>query len=161
MQNRLSSPALVGYLAGLLLAGCSGTHESGQAAVRPTPRLAAPPATNVPALVGMSIDKLSERLGPSQHLPPDLANSLEGVVSAANLNRQDSLASFRTGGLTLLASYDVRTRQVRDLLLLGQREDSLMAQGTLRASARDYLVLPIFRVNKPGRLVGLRIIALK
>ncbi|RZK28621.1 MAG: hypothetical protein EOO63_10835 [Hymenobacter sp.] len=125
------------------------------------PRLATPPATNVPALLGMSIDKLSERLGPSQHLPPGFANPLEVVVSAADLNRQDSLASFRTGGLTVLASYDAHTRQVRDLLLLGQREDSLMAQGTLRANARDYLVLPVFRVNKPGRLVGLRVVALK
>ncbi|RZK29735.1 MAG: hypothetical protein EOO63_08400, partial [Hymenobacter sp.] len=85
MQKRFSSLTPVSYLVGLLLgssllAGCSGTHEPGQATAWPTPRLATPPATNVPALLGMSIDKLSERLGPSQHLPPGFANPLEVVV---------------------------------------------------------------------------------
>jgi hypothetical protein len=164
MQNRLSPPTLVIYLAGLLLlssswlASCSGTHESRQVAA--TPSRSIRPTTNVPALLGVSIDELHERLGPGRPLPPDFINPLEVLGNDINTVRQDSLASFRTGGLTLVASYDARTRQVRDLLLLGRREDSLMAQGTLQANARNYLVLPIFRLNKPGRLLGLRVVTL-
>ncbi|GAB3635835.1 hypothetical protein GCM10027422_14250 [Hymenobacter arcticus] len=156
---------MVNYLAGLLLAGsswlagCSGTHESGQAAAPPASHLGAiAPVTNVPALLGVSIDGLSKRLGPAQALPSGFANPLQVLTGTPGANRQDSLTSFRMGGLTLLASYDARTRQVSDLLLLGHREDSLMAQGSLRANARDYLVLPVFRANKPGHLIGLRVV---
>lgn len=164
MQNRFSRLTLVTCLAGLLLgsgclAGCSGTHESRHVAATPSRRIV--PTTNVPALLGVSIDGLHERLGPGQPLPPGVVNTLQVQVNDIETARQDSLASFRTGGLTLVASYDARTRQVSDLLLLGRREDSLMAQGTLKANARNYLVLPIFRLNKPGRLLGLRIVALK
>ncbi|RZL14695.1 MAG: hypothetical protein EOO62_04770 [Hymenobacter sp.] len=165
MQKRSLYPTLVAYLAGLLLlsssglAGCSGTHESRQVAAAPS-RSIIGPTTNVPALLGVSIDGLHERLGPARPLPPDFASSLQVLGSDVETVRQDSLTSFRTGGLTLVASYDARTRQVRDLLLLGRREDSLMAQGTLQANARHYLVLPVFRLNKPGRLLGLRIVAL-
>lgn len=165
MQNRSSSSKPVAYLVGLLLvgsswlAGCSGTHESRQVAA--TPSRSTAPTTNIPALLGVSIDGLHERLGPAQPLPLGFVNPLEVLGNPADNAQQDSLASFRTGGLTLVASYDARTRQVRDLLLLGHREDSLMAQGTLHTNARNYLVLPVFRVNKPGRLLGLRIVALK
>lgn len=165
MQKKLLPTTLLNYLPGWLLvgsgwlAGCSGTHESRQVAATPS-RISAP-ATNVPALLGVSIDGLHERLGPAQPLPPGFVNPLDMVSNPTGVNRPDSLVSFRAGSLTLLASYDARTRQVRDLLLLGHREDSLMAQGTLQTNARDYLVLPVFRVNKPGRLIGLRIVALK
>ncbi|MDJ0365422.1 hypothetical protein QMK33_09670 [Hymenobacter sp. H14-R3] len=166
MQNRPSSPTLVNYLAGLLLAGsswligCSGTHESGQAIATPAPHLVnIAPVANVPALLGVSIDGLSRRLGPARSLPPGFANPLQVLAGTPGSDRQDSLTSFRTGGLTVLASYDARTRRVSDLLLLGHREDSLMAQGTLRTNARNYLVMPVFRANKPGHLIGLRIVA--
>jgi hypothetical protein len=165
MQNRLSYPTLITYLAKLLLlssgwlASCSGTHESRQVAATPSRSIV--PTTNVPALLGVSIDGLRERLGPGRALPPGFVNPLQVQGNEVETVRQDSLASFRTGGLTLVASYDARTRQVSDLLLLGRREDSLMAQGALQANAHNYLVLPIFRLNKPGRLLGLRVVALK
>ncbi len=142
------------------LASCSGTHEPGQLAAPPPPVAISAPTTNVPALLGVSIDGLHKRLGPAQPLPPGFANLTEIVGGAGSLSKQDSVTSFRTGGLTLVASYDARTRQVRDLLLLGRREDSLMAKATLRANASSYFVLPIFRPDKPGHLLGLRVIAL-
>jgi hypothetical protein len=166
MQIGVRYTKLLRHVAWLLLASsacltsCSGTHEPGQVAPTP-PRMGTPaPTTNVPALLGVSIDGLYERLGPAQPLPPDLADPAEIFGRDTNLTKQDSVASFRTGGLTLLASYDAHTRRVDDLLLLGRREDSLMARSTLRANARDYLVLPVFRVNEPGHLLGLRIVSL-
>ncbi|QKG56246.1 hypothetical protein GKZ68_06065 [Hymenobacter sp. BRD128] len=146
---------------GLLLASgwlgaCSGAHESTQTAT--AVHAGAAPTTNVPALVGLSIDDLYSRLGAKQPLPVSLANAAE-VLSAVNqATKQDSLATFKTGGLTLIANFNASTRQVRDLLLLGHHEDSLMARATLRSSATQYLVLPVFASNRPNYLLGLRIV---
>jgi hypothetical protein len=140
------------------LASCSGTHEHVHlTTMTPHVRPAAPTA-NVPALLGASIDGLRDRLGPGQPVPVGLINPLELFGDRAGAEKQDSLLSFQTGGLTLLANYDVRTRQVRDLLLLGRHEDSLMARAALRSSATNYLVMPVFRPDKPNHLLGLRVV---
>ncbi len=73
----------------------------------------------------------------------------------------DSLVAFRSGGLTLVASYNIRTGQVRDLLVLGRHEDSLMARASLRTNARNYLIMPVFLANKPNHLLGLRIVSVR
>jgi hypothetical protein len=142
------------------LAACSGAHESAQATVAAT-HAGAAPTTNVPALVGMSIDDLHRRLGVAQTPPPSLTDPSGPLAGQNEQAMQDSVVTFQTGGLTLVASYDVHTRQVRDLLLLGHHEDSLMARATLRSNASSYLVLPVFRVDKPNSLLGLRIVATK
>jgi hypothetical protein len=142
------------------LAACSGAHESAQLSAS-VARAGAAPATNVPALVGLSIDELQRRLGAAQAASASLTDPSGPVAAQSEQAMQDSVVAFHTGGLTLLASYDARTRHVRDLLLLGQHEDSLMAKATLRSNASNYLVLPVFRVNKPNSLLGLRIVAIK
>jgi hypothetical protein len=112
------------------------------------------PTADVPALLGASIDGLRQRLGPSQPLPPHIAAALPD----ATLRLADSVATFRTGGLTLVASYNARSRQVRDLLLLGHHEDSLMGRAHLRANSPNYLIMPVFAAGNSFRLLGLRII---
>jgi len=139
------------------LAACSGAHESTQGVTAAHARAAA--TTNVPALVGMSIDDLHRRLGSSQEAPASLTDPNGPLAGQDEQAMQDSVVTFQAGGLTLVASYDIHTRQVRDLLLLGQHEDSLMAKATLRPNAGSYLVLPVFRVDKPNSLLGLRIVA--
>lgn len=133
----------------LALSACSGTHEPAQTPAASQPRGSIAPTTNVPALVGASIDGLRRRLGPTQPLPAGFGDPVMAP---------DSVLAFRTGGLLLLASYDARTRQVRDLLLLGRHEDSLMARATLRTSSPSYLVLPVFRTGSANHLLGLRVI---
>jgi len=114
---------------------------------------------NVPALIGLTIDELAGRLGPRQPLPASFAALAEEEPAATNQAvSPDSLASFQTGGLTLIASYSTRSRQVHDLLVLGHNEDSLMARAALRSSARQYLVLPVFASDRPSYLLGLRVI---
>jgi len=140
------------------LAACSGAHESAQVTVAAAHAGAAATA-NVPALVGMSIDDLHSRLGSSQEPAASLTNPNGPLASRSEHTVRDSVVAFQTGGLTLIASYDAHTRQVRDLLLLGQHEDSLMAKATLRSNASNYLVLPVFRADKPNSLLGLRIVA--
>ena len=166
MQTKASSNPVFWCITWLLLAGsswlagCSGAHEPGQVATTPLRMGMSAPTTNVPALLGVSIDGLYKRLGPAQPLPSGFTNQVEVFERDINSDQQDSVTSFRTGGLTLVASYDARTRRVRDLLLLGRREDSLMAKSALRTNASNYLVLPVFRANKPSHLIGLRVVLL-
>lgn len=137
------------------LANCSGAHEPAQRSTEPARTLVEiKPTANVPALLGKSIDDLRRQLGPDQQLPTGLRDSQEYLTPYAT----DSATMFRLGGLQLVASYDTRTRRISDLLLLGRHEDSLLHRATLRVNASGYLVLPVFRVNKPGVLLGLRVI---
>lgn len=140
---------------GLLLLGCSGGREPHHMPASVAVHAQVTPTTNIPALLGASIDGLQQRLGPSRPLPPHLT----AVLPETAFNLTDSLTTFRTGGLTLIASYDARSRQVRDLLLLGHHEDSLMGRAHLRANAPNYLVMPVFYADKSFRLLGLRVIA--
>ncbi|AMR26041.1 hypothetical protein A0257_02280 [Hymenobacter psoromatis] len=164
MRDRAKNLLAHGYRTSLRLAacwavaGCSGAHEPAQTAPTP-PRASVVATANVPALLGKSIDSLRGKLGPAQALPANYKDPLETITAAAPTT--DSLAAFRTGGLTVVASYDARTRQVRDLLVLGQHEDSLLARASLRASARNYLIMPVFFANKPGHLLGVRVVAIK
>ncbi|RZK28815.1 MAG: hypothetical protein EOO57_20440 [Hymenobacter sp.] len=137
------------------MAGCSGGREPHHAPAPGTVRAQVAPTANIPVLLGASIDGLRQRLGPSRPLPPHLAAALP----EATLQLADSVATFRTGGLTLVASYDARSRQVRDLLLLGHHEDSLMGRAHLRVNAPNYLVMPVFYTDNSFRLLGLRVIA--
>lgn len=144
--------------AGLLLAGCSGAHEPTHGvAAAGTKHAQIASTANVPALLGISIDSLRARLGPPQPLPPPLRANVAALAGAAN--GRDSVATFRTGGLIIAASYDARSRRVRELLLLGHHEDSLMGRAALRANAPTYLILPVFYAGSSSRLLGLRIIA--
>lgn len=142
------------------LAACSGAHESAQVASA-THVAAAAATTNVPALLDLSIDDLHRRLGVAQMPPASLVDPSGPIAGRNEQAMQDSVVTFQTGGLTLVASYDIHTRQVRDLLVLGQHEDSLMARAALRSNASGYLVLPVFRIDKPSSLLGLRVVATK
>ena len=149
-----------GILAGSAsaLAACSGAHEPARVPVSGgAARSTVAPTANVPALLGKSIDGLRRDLGPAA-LPKDFVDPLLALADSAQL--PDSIKAFRTGGLTIVASYDARTRQVRDLLLLGRHEDSLMGRASLRSNAAEYLVLPVFCVGSPNRLLGLRVVAI-
>jgi hypothetical protein len=152
-------PRLGGWLllGGVWLSACSGTHEPVQTPLAAHARVAA--TANVPALVGLSIDNLQRRLGPTQPVPVAFATPAAILGADDSLTSQDSVASFKAGTLTLIACYSSRTRQVHDLLLLGHHEDSLMARAALRPNASKYLVLPVFGTNKPNYLVGLRVVA--
>lgn len=144
---------------GLLLAGCSGAHESRHVPAADIVHAQVAPTTNVPALVGASIDGLRQRLGASVPLPAGLRTGAATAVLQGVVGEADSVATFRTGGLLLLASYDAHSRRVRDLLLLGHHEDSLMGRARLRTNADGYLVMPIFYIGNSFRLFGLRVIA--
>ncbi len=143
--------------AGVLLAACSRTHEPRHVAANDIVRTQVAPTADVPALLGVSIDGLHQRLGQARPLPAALAASMP----ESRLALPDSVTTFRTGGLTVVASYNARSREVRDLLLLGHHEDSLMGRARLQANAPNYLVMPVFYNGDAYRLLGLRVIATK
>ena len=165
MRSRAVNLLAVSYRASLLYAacwlasGCSGAHEPTQTLPN-VPRTSVAPTANVPALLGKSIDALRTKLGAAQQMPRSFMDPVV-ASSAAPSGSADSLEAFRTGGLTLVASYDARTREVRDLLIVGRHEDSLMARASLQASARNYLIMPVFYSGRHNHLLGLRVISTK
>lgn len=146
---------------GLGLPGCSGSHEPSRVMPAQVGHVQVAPTTNVPALLGNSIDELRQRLGPPQPLPAQFATSEASFLLYTSRDRLDSLAVFRTGGLLLLATYDAHSRRVRDFLLLGHHEDSLMGRAHLRSGAANYLIMPVFQDVRSFRLLGLRVIPTK
>jgi hypothetical protein len=141
--------------------GCSGAHEQHRVPLPPAEHVQVAPTTDVPALLGISIDGLRQRLGTPQPLPKRFATSEASRLLYTSQGRLDSLMVFRTGGLVVLASFNIHSRQVRDLLLLGRHEDSLMGRARLQPNAANYLVMPVFHDNRSFRLLGLRIIPTK
>ncbi|MFD1872978.1 hypothetical protein [Hymenobacter bucti] len=152
--------AVLGLSLGLGLAACSGAHEQHRGALPPAPVQVAP-TTDVPALLGASIDEVRRRLGPAQPLPGRFTASQASMLFYAGQGPADSVTTFRTGGLLVLASYNAHSRRVRDFLLLGHHEDSLMGRARLHTSAANYLVMPVFYDNRSFRLLGLRVIPVK
>ncbi|TPG66632.1 hypothetical protein EAH73_09585 [Hymenobacter nivis] len=146
-------PLLLLAAAAQLACSRAREHEDSPAAhglVAPA-RTAATPAVNVAAVVGHSIDEVRRQLGPARALPA-------GFEDPMGRSANDSTLAFRPQGLMVLASYDARTRQVLDLLVLGNDEEALMRRTGLLAGAPGYLLLPVFAASHRTRLVGLRIV---
>jgi len=145
-------PLLLLAAAGQL--ACSRAHEREDTAARvpvSPARTAAAPAVNVAAAVGRTIDEVRQLLGPARALPA-------GFQDPVKRSGTDSTLVFQPRGLTVVASYDARTRHVLDLLVLGNDEDALMRRAGLQAESPAYLLLPVFALNRSTRLVGLRIV---
>ncbi|WP_426060160.1 hypothetical protein [Hymenobacter sp. B1770] len=142
------------------MGACSGSHEpphdlatgSAPAMVQHKTIL------DVPSLLALSIDGLSQKIGPRQPMPTGFVDPI--LVPLAKQNEQlDSTLLFHHKGMKLVASYDFHTRRVSNLLILGADEDKLMAEANLRLSSERYLVLPVFRVGQVSKILGVRVIA--
>ncbi|WP_310392092.1 hypothetical protein [Hymenobacter sp.] len=151
--------AVLFVVGGGLVGACSGTHEPLQD--RAAPVVAVPlrsgAKVDVPGLLGLSIDEVSQRLGPRLPVPAGFVDPVVAPLVQRNAPL-DSMVLFRHQGLALVASYDHRTRRVSDLLLLGSNESELMSRGQLQIGAAKYLVLPVFQERHPTRLLGLRVV---
>ncbi|WP_460620045.1 hypothetical protein [Hymenobacter ruber] len=148
----------------LLLVGvgaCSGAHEPNHD--RAAPSAAAPalklPQLNVSALLPLTIDEISQQLGPRLPMPDSFTDPTR-VPSIHSDERLDSTVLFQHRGLTMVVGYDARTRRVNELLLMGSNENDLMTRSGLQLNSPDYLVLPFFQRNRPTQLMGLRVLAL-
>ncbi|MDO7853860.1 hypothetical protein [Hymenobacter convexus] len=141
------------------LSACSGAHEQVRehttARTRPAGRPTA--GVDVPSLLNLSFDEMSQRVGPSQPLPAGFSDPTVAPMPQHNAPL-DSMALFRRSGVALVVAYDYKTRRVNDLLLLGNNENELMSRANLQLGADRYLVLPVFRAHQPTELMGLRVL---
>ena len=149
---------LFGALTGVVGA-CSGAHDPNHD--RPVPISAVPvrPAIglNVPSLLSLSIDEMTQRVGPLLRVPPSFADPT--LVPLIQRNEpMDSTVLLQRHGLVIVVAYDYHTRRVTDLLLLGGDEDELMRRAQLQLGAAHYLVLPVYQAHQPTQLMGLRVL---
>ena len=139
---------------------CSGAHEKPKdrngAVGGPARKLAL--VLDVPAMVGASIDELRRQLGPAGAVPNQLADPA-ALAHVRNADAYDSAAAFRRRGVTVVATFDTRTRQVSDLLVLGKNEQTVIQQANLDVDSPDYLLLTVFDAHNTSRFLGLRVVS--
>lgn len=113
---------------------------------------------NVPALVGRSIDQVRQRLGP----PRETRRQPIGLEPTAEQMRTTKgegwINTFEHDGTTIVVTFNARTREVNDLVLLGSNEDELLRRGNLEFVADKYLVLPVTDPAAPSKIVGVRVV---
>ena len=140
---------------------CSGAHEPNRDRAAPAVATAALklPRLDVPALLPLSVDEISRKLGPPRPVPDAFLDPTR-VLSIHTNEQPDSTALFRSRGLTMVVAFDARTRRVNELLLMGANENELMNWSGLQLNSPEYLVLPFFQRRRPTQLMGLRVMAL-
>jgi hypothetical protein len=144
-----------------LVGACSGAHEAKHDSISTVAvPLNDPPRLDVPGLLALSIEEVGHRLGPPRPVPPALRDPTL-LPQPQQHEPLDSAALFQYRGLNIVVSYDYPTRQVKDLMLMGDNEDELMNQGRLQLGSANYLVLPIFQQSRPTELMGLRVLPSK
>lgn len=144
-------------VAASLMVACSGVQDPHHKRLTPVAAVPAAPTAvvDIPGLLNLSIDELSRPLGPPRPIPAGFVDPTLSVRSQT----LDSTTLFQHHGLSIIASYDYRTRRVSDLLLLGSDENRLMSAAQLQLGADRYLVLPVFEARRPTQLLGLRVLA--
>ena len=153
-------PVLVLFLA-LGMGACTGSHEPPyDRAMGPAPMMVRNEhVLDLPSLLTLTIDGLSQRIGPRLPVPAGFLDPIL-VPLAKNNERLDSSSLFRSQGLMILASYNYQTREVSNLLLIGSDEDKLMDAANLKLGADEYLLMPVFQEKRPTQKWGLRVIAI-
>jgi hypothetical protein len=121
---------------------------------------ATPPSTgayalNVPALVGLNIDEVRRQLGQPQE---GHHQAMGAEPQNADPQGEDWVNTFERQGITVVVTFNTRTRKVRDLVLPGSKEEELMRRGNLSFVSEDYLVLPVIDKAEPSLLQGVRVI---
>ncbi|AYA35889.1 hypothetical protein D3Y59_01780 [Hymenobacter oligotrophus] len=144
-------------------AACTRTTPAIETDAAPAARAKsrAAPALNVPALVGRTIDEVREVLGNPREAH---AQPLGAEPTAAQWNTgqaREWTNTFDYQDATIVATFDARTRKVRDLVLLGGNEDELMRRGNLDLVSDTYLVLPVPSPVEPSKITGIRVLARK
>ncbi|RAK63530.1 hypothetical protein DLM85_21250 [Hymenobacter edaphi] len=142
---------------------------SGAACTRSTPVVESPAPgrtgqgnsrrLNVAALVGRNIDQVRQRLGP----PRETRQQPVGLEPTAEQLRATKgegwINTFEKDGTTIVVTFNARTREVQDLVLVGSNEDELLRRGNLDFVADNYLVLPVTDPSAPSRIMGVRVVA--
>ncbi len=115
---------------------------------------------DVPAFVGYTIEEVRSQLGPprEKQLEPPVAKPKHLRRKSLRIADEGWTNTFETNGVTLVVTFNARTRRVRDIVLLGDNETELMQRGNLILTAPAYIVLPVLNPEKTTELLGVRVI---
>ncbi|MDU0372403.1 hypothetical protein ACFPAF_18525 [Hymenobacter endophyticus] len=145
------------------LAACSGSQsvsESGMPATGSS-EAARTAAVDVPVLVGRNIDQVRRALGPPQETKEQKIG-LEPTAEQMKATRgEDWINTFERKGVTVVATFNARTRKVRDLVVVGSDEDELLRNANLSLTAPGYMVLPVANPSNNREIIGMRVVARK
>lgn len=124
------------------------------------PRLVAPVAVDVPTLAGYSIEEVRRQLGPPREtqLEPPVARPKRTIHKSLRVKDEGWSNTFEKNGVTLIVTFNARTRLVRDIVLTGSNEEELMQRGNLTLTAPNYIVLPLLNPQNTSDLLGVRVV---
>lgn len=145
------------------LAACSGAQNAAETSNPATGRTESTRAVtiDVPVLVSRNIDQLRRSLGPPNEAKDQKIGQDPTAEQMKATKGEDWVNTFERNGTTIVATFNARTRKVRDLVLIGNDEDQLLRTGNLSLTATDYLVLPVANPQNASQIVGLRVVARK
>ena len=125
----------------------------------PAPAVAAV-AVDVPTLIGYSIEEVRRQLGPAQEtqLEPPASTAKRPVRKSLRVKDEGWSNTFVKNGVTLVVTFNARTRAVRDIVLTGNNEEELMQRGNLTLTASTYIVLPVLNPQNTGEVLGVRVV---
>jgi hypothetical protein len=112
-------------------------------------------------LIGYSIEGVRKQLGSPREtqVEPPAAQPKPRKTRSLRVKDEGWVNTFETSGVTLVVTFNARTRKVRDIVLAGNNEEELMQRGNLTLTASSYIVLPVFAPEAASELLGVRIIS--
>ncbi|MBT9393760.1 hypothetical protein KLP40_11355 [Hymenobacter sp. NST-14] len=151
------------YAAILLLAGTAACSGSQSASERSSPtagsvEAARTAAVDLPALMGRNIDQVRRKLGPPKE-GRDQSIGLEPTAEQMQATKgQDWINTFDQSGLTIVTTFNARTRKVRDMVVVGNDEDEILRRANLSLTAPNYMVLPVADPSNSRAIIGMRVV---
>ncbi|WP_133272179.1 hypothetical protein [Hymenobacter radiodurans] len=148
----------------LVLSAGACTRSQPPSEIKPpaavAPSVTLPVAVDLPSLVGYSIEEIRERLGAPRETQAEPLAVQPKPRNSKSLRIKDEgwINTFETGGVTLIVTFNARTRKVRDIVMTGNNEEELMQRGNLTLTAPSYIVLPVFAPETATQLSGVRVI---
>lgn len=142
----------------LLLGSLASCTSSQTAAEMSAPMSAASNSSfSLAPLVGRNIDQVRRSLGTPRETK-DQKIGLEPNAEQLSLTKgEDWVNTFDRNGTTIVATFNARTRKVRDLVVIGSDEDELLRRTNLSLTASDYSVQPIVNPKDATQTIGLRV----
>ncbi|MBC6605297.1 hypothetical protein H8B13_00550 [Hymenobacter sp. BT188] len=147
----------------VLSAGACTRSQSPSEKTPPTavaPPVTVPVAVDLPSLVGYSIEEVRQHLGAPREtqVEPPAAQPKLRKTRSLRIKDEGWINTFEKSGVTLIVTFNARTRKVRDIVMTGNNEEELMQRGNLILTAPSYIVLPVFAPEAATELLGVRVI---
>ena len=118
-------------------------------------------AVDMPSLVGRNIDQVRRTLGAPRETKEQSIGLEPTAEQMKSTKGEDWINTFERNGTTIVATFNARTRKVRDFVVVGADEDELLRNANLSLTAPDYMVLPVANPQNNREIIGMRVVARK